>query len=275
MTEPRPDEVYFTIREVAEQIGVVPATIRNWEKHGLFRAKRSSNGYRIFDFNDIARLREIKQRSKDEGMGINALRLLFSTSRDDAVEKDDVVVSRRLLSEKWKEFRLERGYLLEEVAQAIGISASYLSKIENLQAANVSLSVLQRLADFYGENLLYYVNGPQEERFLVRRDERERVSIGIPGITVESVSAMSKNTLSPMLYTVEPGRGRDVPSAHSGEEFIYVISGEMEFILGEDQRFLLRAGDALTFSSLKPHRWRNCGSARAQLLWVYTPLVRS
>ncbi len=40
--------VFFSITEVARQIGVVPATIRNWEKQGLFTARRSDNGYRIY-----------------------------------------------------------------------------------------------------------------------------------------------------------------------------------------------------------------------------------
>lgn len=66
----RADQVTFSIYEVAEQIGVVPATIRNWEKQGIFTSKRTPNGYRIFDFHAIEYLKKIKQYSKDENMGI-------------------------------------------------------------------------------------------------------------------------------------------------------------------------------------------------------------
>uniref|UniRef100_UPI0006D2A0EF MerR family transcriptional regulator n=1 Tax=Clostridium sp. NkU-1 TaxID=1095009 RepID=UPI0006D2A0EF len=58
------DKVFFNIKEVAQKIGVVPATIRNWEKQGLFEVKRSENGYRIFDYSDIEKLQEIKECSK-------------------------------------------------------------------------------------------------------------------------------------------------------------------------------------------------------------------
>ena len=267
------DETYFTINEVAKQIGVVPATIRNWEKAGLFVAKRSANGYRIFDFNDIRLLEGIKQRSKDEGMGINAIRLLYHDARDDALKQNDgVVVSRKLLSMKWKEFRLERSYLLEDVAKAVGISASYLSKIENLQA-NVSLDVLRRLADFYGENLLYYINDAEGNSPLVKKNKGEMFSIGIPGISVESVVGLQQSTLSVMLYTVEPGAGRMSPSAHSGEEFVHLQTGRLDFFLGGECLSMV-AGDSLTFSSLKTHHWYNSGNSTAKILWAYTPVTK-
>ena len=273
MSRYKDDESYFTINEVAKQIGVVPATIRNWEKAGLFTAKRSDNGYRIFDFNDIRMMELIKQRSKDEGMGINAIRLLYNNERDDVLKQsNDVVVSRKLLSMKWKKFRLQRNYLLEDVAGAVGISASYLSKIENLQA-NVSLDVLQRLADFYGENLLYYVKDAEENSPLVKNKKGETFSIGIPGISIESVVGIQNGTLSAMIYTVEPGAGRETPSAHSGEEFIHLLSGEIAFYLDEEL-FLMISGDSLTFSSLKTHRWYNSGNSTARILWVYTPVTK-
>jgi len=159
------DELYFTINQVAKEIGVVPATIRNWEKQRLFTAKRTKNGYRIYSMGDIEKLRNFKQYSKDERMGINAIRMLYGTEEESGLPQKEtrgaVEVSKKLLSQKWRECRLSRGYLLEEVAQAIGISAFYLSKIENVQA-NVSYDILQKRAEFYGENILYYVENTDE-----------------------------------------------------------------------------------------------------------------
>lgn len=268
------DEVYFTINEIAKKIGVVPATIRNWEKAGLFTAKRSENGYRVFTFGDIEYLKKIKQHSKDEGMGISAIRLLYSNGRDDLLQKkEDVFVSRKLLSKKWRDCRLQQGKSLDEAARAVGISASYLSRIENQQTANVSLEILQRLADFYGENLLYYVNEAEDTRNLVKKNKGEKFTIGVPGIVIESITAMKSGTLSVMIYTVEPGAGRDSASSHSGEEFVYLLSGQLEFQL-EGETVFLFPGDSLSYSSLKNHRWRNNGDRTAKILWVYTPEVR-
>lgn len=273
------DELYLTINEVARQIGVVPATIRNWEKQGLFVAKRTEKSYRIYNINDIEQLRNIKKYSKDKSMGINAIKMLYAARHDDDLVPqesleagEEVLVSKKFLGRKWKEYRLNRGYLLEDVARVIGISASYLSKIENVQA-NVSYDVLQKLARFYGENILYYISDAEEEKNLVKKNNGEKFSIGIEGITIESVISRRSNTLSAMIYTVEPGCGRSQEDSHNGEEFLHVLSGRIRMRL-DGQDYFLQTGDSLSFNSRTPHSWVNHGKREARLIWVYTSLVR-
>lgn len=269
------DELYFTITEVSKQIGVVPATIRNWEKQGLFSAKRSESGYRIYSMADIEQLRTIRRYSKDDGMGINAIRKFYAgnAAHDFSRSTEDKThVSKKLLSRKWKEYRIRKGYLLDDVAKGAGISASYLSKIENGQA-NVSYDILEKLAAFYGENILYYINDTEQENHLVRKNEGETFSVGIEGVSVESVISLKKHTLSPMIYTVQPGCGRSAVKVHSGEEFAHLLSGRVCMKI-DDQEYILKAGDSISFRSSEPHSWYNCGKTVAKLLWIYTPLVQ-
>jgi DNA-binding transcriptional MerR regulator/quercetin dioxygenase-like cupin family protein len=262
---------------VARQIGVVPATVRNWEKAGLFTARRTDKGYRVYDVGDIERLRRIRELSKDKSMGLNAIRLLQSQPDEQTVPAGpasaEVMVSKKLLGRKWREYRLERGYLLEEVARAVGISVSYLSKIENVQA-NVSYAVLKRLAEFYGENILYYVAEPEKDQALVKKNEGEVLSIGLDGVTIESVVARRHHTLSGMVYTVAPGCGRQTPNSHNGEEFVHVLKGEIRMDL-DGREFCLKSGDSLNFQSRETHCWLNTGKFAARILWVYTPLTRN
>ncbi|MCL2579628.1 MAG: helix-turn-helix domain-containing protein [Oscillospiraceae bacterium] len=260
------DNIYFNINTVAKKIGVVPATIRNWEKQGLFVARRSANGYRIYDFKDLDTLQSIKQLSKDENMGINAIRMMYKAQ---PYTEREVAVSRRLLSEKWRESRQKRGDLLDDVAKAVGISPSYLSKIENGQA-NVSLEVLESLAKFYGESLMYYVGEPESESHIVRKNQGETFTVGVPGVTVESVVALSNSPMNAMVYTIEPGSGRSDVSIHSGQEYVYLLSGRMEFVLDEADRYTLDPGDSLCYPSHRPHTWMNIGKRTAKVLWVYT-----
>ena len=269
------DGVFFTIKEVAEQVGVVPATIRNWEKEGVFTAKRTPSGYRIYTLDDIDKLKTIRHYSKEESMGMSAIRRFCSAQRPSNTVKsadDRSVVSKKLLSQKWKEYRIQRGYLLDDVANEVGISSSYLSKIENGQA-NVSYDVLQRMAAFYGENMLYFINTEEEDDcYLVRQNEGKAFSIGIEGVAIEPLIALKKHTLSAMLYTVEPGAGRDTNEGHSGEEFVHVLAGRVKMEVN-GQECVMRSGDSITFPSSAPHGWRNCGKSVAKILWVYTPLV--
>lgn len=42
-------EIYFSIKEAAEILGVSPLTLRNWDKSGKFKAARHPmNNYRVY-----------------------------------------------------------------------------------------------------------------------------------------------------------------------------------------------------------------------------------
>jgi len=43
------DEIYFSIKEAAEILGVTPLTLRNWDNSGRFPANRHPmNNYRVY-----------------------------------------------------------------------------------------------------------------------------------------------------------------------------------------------------------------------------------
>lgn len=54
------DEKYFKRAEVAKELGLTIDTIRNWEMNGLLTVKRKENGYRVYDTNDMNRLKVIR-----------------------------------------------------------------------------------------------------------------------------------------------------------------------------------------------------------------------
>lgn len=52
----------MSITEVAERIKVTPKTIVRWEKAGkVSRSKRDWRGWRVYDKEDLKRLREFKE----------------------------------------------------------------------------------------------------------------------------------------------------------------------------------------------------------------------
>lgn len=66
------DNPKFTIKNVAIQTGILPVTLRAWERrHDLLSPHRSDNKYRLYSERDIAILRWIKSRV-DNGLSISA-----------------------------------------------------------------------------------------------------------------------------------------------------------------------------------------------------------
>lgn len=257
---------YFNISEVAQQIGVTAGTIRNWEKAGLFVAKRSPKGYRQFSLNDIEKLKRIKNHSAEY---FNPSNTQEEIEKRESADHD----VQFLMSLKWKECRQKKRFRLNDVAKDIGISPAYLSRIENAKA-NASLEVLQKLADYYGENLLFYIKDSGKNNHLVHSNEGEIIDIGVPGITMCSKIELANHTLSALLYTAAPGCGRSNPHGHSGEEFVYVLYGELEFTLNETETYVIHTGDSFAFRSSSVHSWKNNGTQMAIFLWVYTPITK-
>jgi transcriptional regulator with XRE-family HTH domain len=269
-------EMLLSIQEAAKEIGVVPATIRNWEKQGIFTSKRTGNGYRVFNYEEMTRLRSLFRYSKEKKISINAANILFATLNpleespegEESVKLPDNATLKPLKSDKWKKCRLERGYILEDVAKAVNISPSYLYKIENEQT-NVSLDILQRLADFYGENLLYYIAEAESEKHLVKKGAGEKIDIGLEGVWLNNLLGMSKFKLQVMQYQVAAHSGRLDAKSHHGEEFVYILSGKIHFTL-DSTEYVLSAGDSFSFRSEESHTWFNHENREATLLWVYT-----
>ena len=84
--------------------------------------------------------------------------------------------------------------------------------------------------------------------------------------------ARAASQLEPQLFVLAPGASSDGAYAHEGEEFLYLLAGAVTIWVGDDERYRLdRAGDALTFPSTLPHRWRNDASGETRLLWINTP----
>jgi quercetin dioxygenase-like cupin family protein len=77
--------------------------------------------------------------------------------------------------------------------------------------------------------------------------------------------------MEPFLIDVQPSDA-ETPSvsSHEGEEFIYVLSGNVRINYGETV-YELAAGDSLYYDSVVPHNVSACKGAARILAVVYTP----
>ena len=165
--------------------------------------------------------------------------------------------------------RLVAGMTLLQLAQKAGCSESLISKLEH-GAANPSLAMLHRLAVALGTNIAELTSeempagGP-----IFRNGERPVIKAG--DIRLERLVLPKRGgLLQANIHILEPGASSDGTIVHAGEEVGYVLEGSIELRLDEE-RYLLGAGDAFTFSSQMPHGYRNTGTGIARVLWVNSP----
>ncbi len=74
--------------------------------------------------------------------------------------------------------------------------------------------------------------------------------------------------MEPFLVEIEPRDEKNTPIYHhSGEEFLFVLEGELEF-RGDDRVIVLKRGDSLYFDSQIPHALRGLSGKKVRVLAV-------
>jgi DNA-binding transcriptional MerR regulator/mannose-6-phosphate isomerase-like protein (cupin superfamily) len=273
MTSPD-DTQRLYIGQVAELTGVSASSLRQWERQGLLTPQRSASGYRTYSQADIARCRHIRDLFAEDGLGVVAIRQVLAR---EAAEGEGDGPQRRAgergaIGARLRHLRAQRGASLRDVAAQTGLSASYISSLER-QPGRPSVATLQKLSAALGTTVIELLGDPtrdEPEDLVVRAGQRRRVRLGDPGVAIEQLT-VREDMLEPSLMRLGPGAGSREPYTHDGEDFVYVLEGRFEVTLDERHRYELGPGDAITFRSHRPHRWRNPGEDETVLIWVNTP----
>ena len=179
----------------------------------------------------------------------------------------------RPVGEKVRELRSARGWTLDALARATGLSKGLLSKIENFRAVP-SLPVLATIARALDRDLADLVADvqarPARPWLLVRSGEARPVKReDARGFRYRALPAADCGGTQFQAFRLElaPGASRD-PATTDGDEFLHLMRGEIEFVLG-DEEIRLAAGDSLYFDGRVPHVPRNRSRALAELLVIY------
>ena len=77
-----------------------------------------------------------------------------------------------------------------------------------------------------------------------------------------------KNIMEPIKLTLEPGGETYPDNPHEGEEFGYVLKGEITIILGKEKH-KAKTGEAFYYTADKKHYI--ISKKGAEILWVSTP----
>jgi DNA-binding transcriptional MerR regulator/mannose-6-phosphate isomerase-like protein (cupin superfamily) len=257
------DKNYLKIGDVARMVGVSPSVIRSWESLGLTRPQRSASKYRLYTPDDLKLLKRARFLRRVRGMNAPAIvQMLKSKGLVRASAAGTGGIGLRL-----RNLRVQRGLSLGAVAKTVGISLGFLSAIERSQMS-ASVGTLRKLARFYKTNILEFFDPSKSNPNLVRPAMRKVLEAG-PGVRMELL-AWGNTVMEPHLFRISPSAGSWDSYSHEGEEFLYVLRGELKIAL-DTQEYRLKQGDSFYFESGMPHTWSNPGKTETCVLWVNTP----
>ncbi|PLX97179.1 MAG: Cro/Cl family transcriptional regulator [Desulfuromonas sp.] len=161
---------------------------------------------------------------------------------------------------KVRRLRQDRRMTLQDLAEATGLSKPLLSQVENEQVIP-PLATLLRISKALKVELhsFFQEEGSTAKCILVRAGQSRKLSRRLnrdetPPYTYHSLAFGKKHrNLEPFLIEFEARTWQDdLMVSHSGEEFVFLLEGELAFHYG-DEVMHLTPGDSVYYDSNEPH----------------------
>ena len=172
------------------------------------------------------------------------------------------------LGEQIRAERKARKLRLQTIADRAGLTPSFLSQVERSIAAP-SLSSLALIAQAIGVEVRALLPAVEAGSGPARRGARVPFGLDPGRITYERLSTtLDEGRLNAVKLRVAPGYKSEA-SSHEGEEFVYVLSGRIRYVV-DGTVHDLAADDALHFSSAHLHHVENVGAETAEYVSVGT-----
>ncbi|WP_121062585.1 helix-turn-helix domain-containing protein [Chachezhania antarctica] len=177
-----------------------------------------------------------------------------------------------------KQLRKADGLTLVELSGRSGVSVSSISKIEN-GALSPTLDVILKLCDGLSVSIGDLVSGADGDRVSAPNSrfspafKGEGALISTPNYDYLYLCPDVKNKFIMPIHARVKARSAtqfgDLVS-HGGEEFLYVLEGEVEVHSEFYEPVLLKKGDSVYLDSAMGHAYISAGDADAEVLCICT-----
>ena len=166
----------------------------------------------------------------------------------------DEKINKLNIGDRIKMLRISQNRTMQEIAEASDLSKSMISKIENNKTVP-SVAALVKIAKALGTNIssLLEQDGWVNAIITTRQKAQENLTTTDKGYSIYPyASEYHEKKMQPFLFVAKKGEVIPHELSHEGEEFIYVIKGQMKMQVGETE-YLLNSGDSLYFNSVQKH----------------------
>ncbi len=190
------------------------------------------------------------------------------------------MTAKKTVGEKIKQIREMKKVSLEELAERSGMELVMIQKIE--QEKNIpSLAPLIKIARALGVRLGTFLDDSDAYGPVVVRSGEHQKGVRFTSQSSEAREHLNFFSLAydkagrnmePFIVDIEPGLQSDyMLSSHEGEEFIYVLEGEIEINYGKEVYHLAK-GDSIYLDSIVLHNVHAGNNQSARILAVvYAP----
>ena len=176
------------------------------------------------------------------------------------------------IGHRMKELRIQYGLTQQELADRAELTKGFISQLErnqNSPSVGTLLDIIQCLgmtpAEFFTdsepEQIVYKTNDYFEK---IDEEKNSKVEWIIPNA--------QKNQMEPILMTLYPHKKSHVQTSYTGEEFGYVLKGNITIVCGS-KKYKVKAHETFYMDGAKSHYLYNHGNSPAKILWITTPPI--
>lgn len=172
------------------------------------------------------------------------------------------------IGNKLKELRVLKGLTQEELADRSELSKGFISQLErNLTSPSITtlMDILQCLGTSIGE---FFNEAPDEQIVFGKQDYFVKEDTEYKNEIKWIIPNAQKNTIEPIYLTLQAGGSTCPDTPHEGEEFGYVLQGDVSIHLG-NKTYKAKKGESFYYTADKTHFLSSKNGAT--LIWVSSP----
>lgn len=174
------------------------------------------------------------------------------------------------IGEKIKGLRLKNALTQEELANRSELSKGFISQLER-DMTSPSIATLVDILECLGTDLKEFFNETENDKVVftdadIFENEDEELGYKLQWV----VPNAQKNMMEPIVLDIQPGGQFIEDDPHQGEEFGYVLQGQITVVLG-GKSFKAKKGESFYYKTKSVHTLLNTGKTVAKILMVATP----
>lgn len=183
------------------------------------------------------------------------------------------------IGEKIRGLRQQKRLTLQELSELTTLSKPLLSQIENQQVIPPLATLLKIAKGLKVDIHFFFADAGNSQKYVLTRREDVREDVKVPRSSSNDVArpyayhslaqGLRHKHMEPFLVEFENKKWDDsLFFKHEGdEEFIYIISGELDFHYNNEV-LRMRSGDSIYYDSSQPHGWVAVGDGTARAVAV-------
>lgn len=174
-----------------------------------------------------------------------------------------------IIGEKIKDLRLACDLTQEELADRCELTKGYISQLEN-DLTSPSIATLIDILNALGTDLKEFFSEMETEEkisftkteFIEKKTDDFVLNWLVPNA--------QKNAMEPVHMVLYSGKQTEEDIPHEGEEFGFVLKGEIVVVLGK-RKLKVKKGESFYYKADKVHKIINKSDVKAEFIWVSSP----